>query len=184
MPSTCSSISGSGHKDNRGVLLLLAPNDHRYRVEVGYGLEPVINDARAGDVGRAMLPALKRGDYSGAIDLGVNQLASIISAASNVKLQTGTVPVGPVRRTQPQSSFPWWILLLGIPAVPFVLRAMRSSTVADPKARGRGPGIFWVGPGGGWGGGGFGGGGFGGSSGGFGGFGGGESGGGGASGSW
>ena len=173
---------GVGRKDNRGVLLLLAPKERRYRVEVGYGLEPVINDARAGDVGRAMLPALKRGDYSGAIDLGVNQLASIISAASNVNLQTR--PVGPVRRTQPQSRFPWWILLLGIPAVPFVLRAMRSSTVADPRARGRGTGIWWVGPGGGWGGGGFGGGGFGGSSGGFGGFGGGESGGGGASGSW
>src|SRR5258708_29066646 len=33
-------------KDNRGVLLLVAPNDRKYRIEVGYGLEPVINDAR------------------------------------------------------------------------------------------------------------------------------------------
>src|SRR5690349_2722589 len=38
---------GVGHKDNRGVLLLVAPTEHRYRFEVGYGLEPVINDARA-----------------------------------------------------------------------------------------------------------------------------------------
>src|SRR5437588_6736878 len=36
-------------KDNRGVLLLVAPNDRKYRIEVGYGLEPIINDARAGD---------------------------------------------------------------------------------------------------------------------------------------
>src|SRR5208337_4719554 len=40
-------------KESRGVLLLLAPGERQYRVEVGYGLEPVINDARAGDVGRA-----------------------------------------------------------------------------------------------------------------------------------
>ena len=39
-------------KDNRGVLLLLAPKEHQYKIEVGYGLEPVINDARAGDIGR------------------------------------------------------------------------------------------------------------------------------------
>src|SRR5215469_5312327 len=43
-------------KDNRGLLLLLAPNERKYRIEVGYGLEPVINDARAGDAGRAMVP--------------------------------------------------------------------------------------------------------------------------------
>jgi len=34
-------------KDNRGVLLLVAPHERKYRIEVGYGLEPVINDARA-----------------------------------------------------------------------------------------------------------------------------------------
>ena len=37
-------------KNNRGVLLLIAPTQRQYRIEVGYGLEPVINDARAGGV--------------------------------------------------------------------------------------------------------------------------------------
>jgi len=55
---------GVGSKgDNRGVLLLVAPEEHKYRIEVGYGLEPVINDARAGDAGRAMVPFLRQGDY-------------------------------------------------------------------------------------------------------------------------
>src|SRR6266436_6342860 len=46
---------GVGSKrDNRGALLVVAPDEHKYRIEVGYGLEPVINDARAGDAGRAM----------------------------------------------------------------------------------------------------------------------------------
>ena len=38
---------GAKGKDN-GVLILIAPKDRQYKIEVGYGLEPVINDARAG----------------------------------------------------------------------------------------------------------------------------------------
>ncbi len=50
-------------KDNRGVLLLVASNERKYRIEVGYGLEPVINDARAGDTGRAMVTYLRQRGY-------------------------------------------------------------------------------------------------------------------------
>src|SRR5690348_6766423 len=73
-------------KDNRGVLLLVAPSDRKYRIEVGYGLEPVINDARAGDTGRAMVPFLRQGDYSRAIETGAWQLAKYIADDSNVTL--------------------------------------------------------------------------------------------------
>src|SRR5690348_11262157 len=73
-------------KDNRGVLLLVAPNDRKYRIEVGYGLEPVINDARAGDTGRAMVPFLRQGDYGGAVEAGAWQLAKYIADDSNVTL--------------------------------------------------------------------------------------------------
>src|ERR1035438_960370 len=59
---------GIGSKKNdEGVLLMVAPNDRKYWTEVGYGLEPVINDARAGDAGRTMVPFLRQGDYSGGI---------------------------------------------------------------------------------------------------------------------
>src|ERR1700687_1933199 len=72
---------GVGSKrDNRGVLLLVAPDEHKYRVEVGYGLEPVINDARAGDAGRAMVPLLRQGDYGKAAEAGAWQLAGYIAA--------------------------------------------------------------------------------------------------------
>ena len=43
-------------KVDNGVMLLVAPNDRKYWTEVGYGLEPIINDARAGDAGRLMVP--------------------------------------------------------------------------------------------------------------------------------
>ncbi len=73
-------------KANRGVLLLIAPTERQYRIEVGYGLEPVINDARAGDIGRAMLPSLRSGDYSAAALMGVSSLAQLIAADKGVKL--------------------------------------------------------------------------------------------------
>ena len=178
-------------KDNRGVLLLLVPPERQYRVEVGYGLEPVINDARAGDVGRAIVPSLKSGDYSGAAITAVTMLAQFIAADKGVQL-TGVPALR--RNTQPAggTGLPWWLVLLGFLVFFWVIRALSGRGGGGPGSRfgGRGGGIppvIFMPPmgGGGWGGGGFGGssGGFGGG-GGFGGFGGGMSGGGGASGSW
>src|SRR6266700_470939 len=85
-------------KDNRGVLLLVAPNERKYRIEVGYGLEPVINDARAGDAGRAMVPFLRQGDYGSAIEAGAWQLAKYIADDAHVTL-SGQPPVTRVRHS-------------------------------------------------------------------------------------
>src|SRR5215467_2696776 len=85
-------------KDNRGLLLLVAPNDRKYRIEVGYGLEPVINDARAGDAGRAMVPFLRQGDYGSAVETGAWQLAKYIADDSNVTL-SGQPPVTRIRHS-------------------------------------------------------------------------------------
>ena len=73
-------------KDNRGVLLLLAPTERKYRIEVGYGLEPIINDARAGDAGRAMVPYLRQGDYNSAVETAAWQLAKYIADDRGVDL--------------------------------------------------------------------------------------------------
>jgi uncharacterized protein len=174
---------GVGSKrDNRGVLLLVAPDEHKYRVEVGYGLEPVINDARAGDAGRAMVPLLRQGNYSAAIDAATWTLAKYIAEDRGVSL-AGQPPAPPQRREREHSSpISLWAILFVIWIIFSIIRAGRRAA----SGRRGGGGGWWIGPmlggmGGGWGGGGFGG-----SSGGggFGGFGGGSSGGGGASGSW
>src|SRR2546427_7135027 len=73
-------------KDNRGVLLLLAPNERKYRIEVGYGLEPGINDAREGDARRSMVPYLRQGDYGKASEVAAWQLAKYIAADAEVTL--------------------------------------------------------------------------------------------------
>jgi uncharacterized protein len=179
-------------KENRGVLLLLAPNEHQYRIEVGYGLEPVINDARAGDIGREMLPDLRRGDYNAAVLLGTTGVAQLIAADKGVQLNgvPANEPSAPASQTP--SWIPWLIIVIVFVIIRAVWRAARGSG-RGPRSGG-GSALPWFligsalgGRGGSWGGG------FGGSSGGysggggfggFGGFGGGMSGGGGAGGSW
>src|SRR5882757_7912343 len=73
-------------KDNRGGLLPVAPPERKYRIGVGYGLEPVINDARAGDAGRAMVPFLRANDYGTATAVAARQLAKYIADDAGVKL--------------------------------------------------------------------------------------------------
>jgi len=180
-----------GKHDNRGVLLLVSPDERKYRIEVGYGLEPVINDARAGDTGRAMVPFLRSGDFSSAIETAAWQLAKYIADDRGVTL-SGQPPLRQVRRRDERSrgGSPFWLII-----VIFLLIWFVSSSFGG-EGRGGGSG-WWIWPllggsggggrGGGWGGGGFGGSGWGGGGsggGGFGGFGGGSSGGGGASGGW
>ena len=170
-------------KDDRGVLLLLSPDERKYRIEVGYGLEPVINDARAGDVGRAMVPYLRANDFNTAIQTAAWQLAKFIADDRGVTLSgQPLMHAVPSDRGNIPSSIGIWIFLIVVVLFLVVIGG------------GGGGGLLWFllgmltsggGGGGGYRGGGFGGGGGGYSGGGgFGGFGGGSSGGGGASGSW
>ena len=187
-------------KQDSGALLLVAPNDRKYRIEVGYGLEPIITDARVGDAGRAMVPLLRQNDYGSAIEVAAWQLAKYVADDKGVAL-SGPLPA-PAASHRPTSSG-WPISPFAVLVILFVVLQIFSSTVRRTSGRRRGgmDGCWWIlpflggGGGSGWGGGygggstwsggsRGGGGSWGGGGGGFGGFGGGSSGGGGASGSW
>jgi uncharacterized protein len=164
---------------DRGVLVLLAIQDHKYRIEEGYGLEGILNDAKVGDIGRTMIPDLKAGNYDGAVMLAVSQLAQDIASDRGVTLNLNAAMPAP-QPVQQQHASSFGGLLLPILVFLFfggfsLIRILL------------GAGLFFGGWGGPWMGGGMGGGGFGGGGGGgdgFGGFGGGSFGGGGAGGSW
>ncbi len=189
---------GVGHKDNRGVLILLAVNDHKYWVEVGYGLEPILPDGKVGGFGREMVPFLKAGDYNNGILLLTQRIAAVIAQDRGVVLPPQSVPApASTRRSSrgsgddgglPPPALILAVVVLVLYVISAVVRAIWRFVVflvtgkRPPPSRGwfgAVPGGFWAGGGssGGWSGG-FGGGG------GFGGFGGGMSGGGGAGGSW
>jgi len=176
---------GVGRKGkNEGILMLLAVHDRRSRLEVGYGLEPILPDGLSGSILRQMRPALRQGDYGDAMLAAAETIGNTIAQAKHVTI-TASLP----RRHRPSASdsIPWPMILGGIGLLFWLIRA------GAPRGFG------------GFGGGGFlpalilgnlmgrstwgsrGGGGFGGpdsSDGGFGGFGGGDSGGGGASSDW
>jgi uncharacterized protein len=70
---------GKKNEDN-GLLLLVAPNDKEVRIEVGYGLEPYINDAVAGRIIRdTMIPHFRNGHFGLGIVNGVVELTGIIA---------------------------------------------------------------------------------------------------------
>ncbi len=175
---------GIGRKDkgDTGVLLLLAIQDRQSRIEVGYGIEPIITDGQAGSILRAMRPMLRAGNYDSAIWQAAGQIATLIAQSKHVTLTT-PIPQPPRQPNDGGQGSPWagliWLLFLFV-IVPFLLipRRQRGGWYGGSATGFILGGIL----GNMLGGGGRGGGGF--SSGGFGGFGGGGFGGGGASSSW
>lgn len=69
-----------GRKDvNDGAILLIAKNDHRMRIEVGYGLEGILPDAIAKRIiAETIAPRLRQGDYYGGVRAGVEQMLKVI----------------------------------------------------------------------------------------------------------
>ena len=72
---------GIGEKDkDTGVILLVAPNERKVRIEVGYGLEPVLTDALSSVIIQsAILPKFRDGDMEGGIVAGTNALVEQLS---------------------------------------------------------------------------------------------------------
>ena len=180
---------GAKGKDN-GLLIVVAVEDRRVKVEVGYDLEQFITDGFAGETIREMMtPEFRNGNYGAGLLAGATRIINRIAERRGVTLQN--VPADRRRRGGP----PAWLSVVGMIVVldPHrdPLQQPRPGAGAASGAAGRGAagtvasghlaaaGGFGGGFGG-FGGGGFGGGG--GGGGGFGGFGGGRSGGGGASG--
>ena len=84
---------GIGPKSsNRGVLILLAVQDRRYRTEVGYGLEPILPDGKVGGFGREAVPFLRQGEYGAALRLMTQRVAQTIAADAGVTLEGANAP--------------------------------------------------------------------------------------------
>lgn len=178
---------GVGPKDrSRGIMILFAPKEHKYRFEVGYGLEGILPDGKVGGFGREAVPLLRQNDYDGAILLATQRVAAVIATDKGVTLDSlSGVPPPRTQSDQRSSSsgITFHEIIVGIFMLIFVGRFFLPLFFGGSTYRRRGGSGWWIGPMmGGGGGGGFGGGS--GGGGGFGGFGGGSFGGGGASGSW
>ena len=170
---------------DKGILMLFAVKDHKRRIEVGPGMQGILNDAKVGDIGRSMVPQLQAGQYGPAILGGVQQLANDIAADAGVTLSAPEQPSAVYAPPAPHRNPVFGILKLIFFIIIFlvVLRGgggwgILGLLLGSGLGRGGGGGGGFGGGGGGFGGG------DGGGGGGFGGFGGGGSDGGGASGDW
>jgi uncharacterized protein len=175
---------------NRYALVLLAVDDHKRFIGTGFGVEGVLNDAKVGDIGRAMVPDLRANDYDGAVLYAVGTIAKDLADDAHITLNTDMPTAPPVEDVPAEhhgGAIAKLILIIVLLCFfgGFSLLRMLLGWGLFFNGWGRGN---WRGGGSGWGGGGFGGGGFGGGGGGggFSGFGGGGGGfgGGGAGGSW
>lgn len=169
---------GVGPKDkSRGVMILFAPHEHKYRFEVGYGLEGILPDGKVGGFGREAVPLLRQNDYDGAIVLVTQRVAAVIAADKGVTLDSLSSVPPPHASTALNSSSDWLnprTMFIVAVLIVFLSRMILPMIFGGgSNYRRRGGSGWWIGPmmGGGGGGG-------------FGGFGGGSFGGGGASGSW
>jgi uncharacterized protein len=188
-----------GAERDQGLLLLVARDDRKMRIEVGYGLHPYFGGIMAGRVIRDQItPRFKEGDFDGGIVAGIDAITAHLAKSPEEAAAIEEAARAADAQEGDGEGFPfgfliWIAFIVFFFVLPAVFRGGRRyrggggvgnavgnvllwTAVNAAMNSGRGGGSSW----GGGGGGGFGGGG----GGGFGGFGGGMSGGGGASGGW
>jgi uncharacterized protein len=181
---------GVGSKEkNDGALLIVAPNDRKVRIEVGYGLEGMLTDALSSQIIRnTITPAFKAGDFAGGINAGTDQIARILALPPE-EAQALARKAAEEEKNQGGDAANFFVIFWVAVIFIIVFSGFFSRGGGRRHRRGAGPVIIWgPGMGGGWGSGGGsdwgGGGGWGGGGDGGGFSGGGSGGGGGASGGW
>jgi uncharacterized protein len=85
---------GIGQKEkNNGVLLIVAPQEHKVRIEVGYGLEGTLTDAISRTIiEQEILPAFRRGDFNGGVLAGTGSILTRLSGNAVVGTPSGAGP--------------------------------------------------------------------------------------------
>ncbi len=173
---------GIGQKgQNNGALLIVAPNERKVRIEVGYGLEGVLTDALTSQIIRqAIIPHFKAGDMAGGVAAGSDALVKLLALPPGEQAAAAQAALAEQPRGRKGGggfgTF-IWLLIIIIWLIFTVARRRRGYGSGPVIVWGPGGGGWGSGGGGGWGGGDSGGGGWGGG-------GGGSFGGGGSSGSW
>jgi len=94
---------------NNGVLLLVAPKEHRVRIEVGYGLEGTLTDALSKVIiTNAITPRLKAGDFSDGISRGVDDIITVLTTDASEWEKRPSLRLD----NQPASDPVNWVLIL------------------------------------------------------------------------
>ena len=106
---------------NNGVLLLVSVGDRQSRIEVGYGLEGALNDAKVGQIqDEYLIPYFERGDYEQGIWDGYKAVMRVVSAEYGVAVPTDKRLTAKGNDTAVQTwwnGMPWWLQWIAIVGV-------------------------------------------------------------------
>jgi uncharacterized protein len=135
-------------KLNNGVLLIVAPNEHKVRIEVGYGLEGTLTDALSKIIiENAILPKFRSGDYAGGIKAGVSDIIKVLTGdAAEVEDRAKARP------DADEPTIDWlmvifWVLMLSWIAYSVYRNARYASTTGKGRGSGWSGPVFMPGPG-------------------------------------
>ncbi len=107
---------GIGQKDkNNGILLIVAPNEHAVRIEVGYGLEGEITDAVSSFIiQNSILPRFKLNDFPGGIKRGTDDIVQALTGGANAYKSAAQEPSpAAIDTSGNQPAWPIIIVVLG-----------------------------------------------------------------------
>jgi uncharacterized protein len=99
---------------NNGVLLLVAPNERRVRIEVGYGLEGTLTDALSKVIiANGMTPRFKAGDFGDGISRGVDDIITVLTTDASEWQQRPSLRLDNQQTADPIS----WVLIAALIAL-------------------------------------------------------------------
>jgi uncharacterized protein len=111
---------GVGKKGkDEGIMLFLAVQDHRDRIEVGYGLEPLLPDGFDGSILRNIQPMLRQGEYPQAIIAATAQISAEIDRAKGVTPENA--PPRRIREAPEHHGLPFPVIVIGIILLPIAV---------------------------------------------------------------
>jgi uncharacterized protein len=133
------------HDVGDGLLLVVAKNDRRVRIEVAKALEGAIPDLAAKQIiDRAIMPAFKAGDFAGGLSLAIDQLAAR-AQGENLPLPDPAQGQAPAGKTE---GFQWndlgVFLFIGVPVVGAMLSAMMGRKAGAATSGLLAGGLGWV----------------------------------------
>jgi uncharacterized protein len=139
-----------GQKDaNNGIILIVAPSEHKVRIEVGYGLEPIMTDALSQKIiDEQILPKFRGGDMPGGIVAGAQAIAEQMKAppeAAEARVKAAAVTPQAARSSGSSSDgfiAIFWIIIVLFIVLPIIFRSARGQKYRG----GRAPVVLW-GPG-------------------------------------
>ena len=132
---------GQKGKDN-GAILLVAKNDKRIRLEVGYGLEGVLTDLTSRRIiEETIAPLFSKGEFAAGINAGIDRIVSVVGAGE-------PLPPAQPRRQAPARGFDLgtWalILLVAVPAIGALLRSILGNVGGSVVGAGIVGGAAWL----------------------------------------